>query len=182
MNLRDWLRREPKPHALRVDGQPVQLSSGRWRWADAERSIIALGGSKLEAVDAAGTVLRATLLEGNLEPDVEPQSSPSTSSPGSPRTELAELANIIGAAYRDAYAGANVQTEQAHRRLCEVTQLVCERLTGVEAAYQRTIEDRAADTLAMAGQGEDRLTESLLGGLLSQAKPPVKANGKTAAP
>jgi hypothetical protein len=169
-----------------VDGQAVQLSSGRWRWADAERSIVALGGSKLEAVDASGAVLRATLLEGDagVEELAAPSSSSSSSSSSSTaRSELAELANIIGGAYRDAYAGANLQTEQAHKRLCEVTQLVCERLTGVEAAYQRTIEERAADTLAMAAGGEDRLTESLLGGLLTQAKPLAKsANGKPVTP
>jgi hypothetical protein len=63
MNLRAWLRRAPKPAQLRCDGQLIPVPSAGNQWAQLEETILALGATRVEALDASGAILRATQLE-----------------------------------------------------------------------------------------------------------------------
>lgn len=67
-DLRSWLRRTPRPRKLRMettDGQQkvIDLGSKRLRWSAVEESVRAAGAITVEALDAAGEVLRAVRLE-----------------------------------------------------------------------------------------------------------------------
>lgn len=67
-DLRSWLRRTPRPRKLRMettDGQQktLDLGSKRLRWNAVEESVRAAGAITVEALDAAGEVLRAVRLE-----------------------------------------------------------------------------------------------------------------------
>jgi len=65
MNLSAWLRKTPQPHFVRLDGdKKIEVPHGKGsKWRDVIRTIEALGGSKVEALDAQGSIIRATQLD-----------------------------------------------------------------------------------------------------------------------
>lgn len=172
MNLRRWLRRDPRPHAIRCDGaQVVPVPTVGQVWAQLEETLTALAPSKLEALDSAGAVLRAVVLETDDAP-----SSATSSSPSSSGTELATIARIIADAHD---AGARRHAEAYGLAFSENTKLVgllAQRLAGLETAWQKAMAQVAqaqADAAAAASSGDDATSAitAMLGGMM-QAPPP----------
>lgn len=168
MNLRDWLRRAPKPVSFTLDGKPVAIaSSGRNMWADTEKTILAMGGTKLQALDAAGTVIRACELDAQ---DIEDEDKRKSGS----KTEIVLLAEIVAGAYKDAFAVEHRKSEEAHAKLSSLAQMAFDAFAAIWA-------QRVQELQAKAEGDEDGMTEKLLTGMLDGSlkveKP--KPNGAT---
>lgn len=179
MNLRDWMRKAPKPAALRLDGKPIALVPGRQQWAEAEKTIAAVGGTRLECIDAAGAVLRAVELD-KVDEEEDDAKKPAKLS------EVAQIAGIIAGAYKDAYASANAKSEQSDQKLRDIAQMAFDAFAKMFADRVKEIEERAA----AGDDDDDKLTGKLLGGMLDgslkvhkdDAPAEAKPNGTPPAP
>lgn len=141
--LRRWLRRHPQPARLRVDGRDVAVASGANQWAVTEESVLALNPSRVEALDANGVMLRATVLDGSSDTD---DAKPAAAAPES---ELAMLARLIGEAHD---AGARRHAEAYALAFAENTRLVqilANRLGSLETSWQKAMQ-HAANAQAQA--------------------------------
>lgn len=156
MSLRAWIRRAPRPTTIRIDGSqlvPVP-TSGQWA-AQLEETLSALGGSKLEALDDTGRVLRAVAL---ADDDV-PSSTSSTSSTSANGSELAVVARLLADAH-DAGARRHADAYQlAFSENTKLVQLLATRLSGLESAWQKAMAQLAqaqadAAQAAVADQGD----------------------------
>lgn len=65
--LGQWLREEPQPDSLIADGKPIAIGRGGAKWRNLVRTIETLGATQIEALDRAGTVLRAVTIEDEEE-------------------------------------------------------------------------------------------------------------------
>lgn len=175
MNLRDWMRRSPKPATLRLDGKAVALTPGRNQWADAERTVHALGGSKLEALDAAGVVLRACTLDGAA--DDEEDAKPTRTNDG----EAARLA-VIAQAYKDAFMLGSAREQAFGEKLLQLATMAFERLSAIEVVWQQTLANRAAEIEARGEAADGDLTDKLFSGMIDGTLNVQKPNGKPPAP
>lgn len=141
--LRRWLRRHPQPARLRVDARDVAVASGANQWAVTEESVLALNPSRVEALDANGVMLRATVLDGSADADdAKPVAA-------APESELAMLARLIGEAHD---AGARRHAEAYALAFAENTRLVqilANRLGSLETSWQKAMQ-HAANAQAQA--------------------------------
>ena len=139
MNLRRWLRREPRPHHFRADGRDVALPATGNVWAQLEETIVSLSPSKLEAVAADGSLLRAVDLAGDDDQAAQLVPAPTTERAG----ELASIARMISEAH-DAGARRHAQAyELAFARHTELVAILAQRLSGLESAWQRAMQQMA---------------------------------------
>lgn len=172
MNIRAWLRKQPQPFKLRVDSKDVALPEGKWKWADAERTIGAMNGSKVECLDNAGGVLRACVLgdDGETE-DTKAASSPKES-------ELVLIARELRIAADEASQRHEAAYRYAFDAIVSMFTAQSGRLASLETAWQKMV------LAAAAPQGEDAgLLETLLGGVVQgraerAAEAAAASNGK----
>ena len=185
MNLKSWLRRVPQPHSLRLDDKKVlRISEGKNKWRDILDAVALEQPGKVEALDTDGNVIRVTQL---ADPDDKPGEEPGGPKP---KSELAELGALIAGAYRAGAEQHAAAFQMAFTENTKLVQVLAERLGGLEKAWQSTLEQRAAELGANAGEGGiDGLMSGPLGPLLQafmmkqmtngEAKPTVaKTNGK----
>ncbi len=187
MNIHSWLRRVPHPSTIRCDGKKSLLvGQGKNRWRDCINSIEALQPGMIEALDAEGNVIRVCHLNDDGPADA---TGLQDGAPVVPATEKeAELATIARIILEATDRGAERHAEAyrlAFEKHTELVSLLAHRLTAVESAWQKTLEDRARD-MANAGGSDDQLAELMthLPMLLPHLKKmlggsaPAKPNGK----
>lgn len=140
MNLRRWLRRDPRPARFRVDGRDVAIPSSGNVWADLESTILALGGTRIEAIAADGALIRAT----ELESDADGEPVVTAPAPGQhAASDIAIFARLISEAH-DAGAKRHAQAyELAFARHTELVAILAQRLSGLETAWQKAMNQLA---------------------------------------
>lgn len=149
-SLRRWLRRQPHPARLRVDGRDVAIATGAKMWLVTEESVLALNPSRVEAIDANGVMLRALILD--RDDDAEEDDDAEKDKGG---TDLVQLARLIAEAHD---AGARRHAEAYSLAFSENTKLVhilAQRLGGLETAWQKAMQQSAqanANALALAAE------------------------------
>lgn len=91
--LRRWLKQNPQPTSIRVDEKhSMRVPTHASRWSETEKSIIAGGYTKLEAMGPNGELLRALNLDTG-DPEEKPVQKEDW-----PDSEEAQLAQVITAA------------------------------------------------------------------------------------
>lgn len=175
MNVRSWLRRVPQPSSLRCDGKKtIQVGQGKNKWRDAVQTLEALQPSLVEALNEDGAVIRVAHLN-----DDDDQGDAKAPLPSEGQSEQAQLAALILEAtdrgaqrHADAYA-------LAFGKMTDLVGILANRLQGLEVAWQKTLEARAADLAAAApaDQAEAGIAGLLASVVASQASPPAP-NGK----
>lgn len=153
INLRAWLLRLPHPTSIRLDGKTkVVIGDGKSRWKDALEVIADAQAGKVEALNEAGDVLRVTRLEYNGDGNAA-GSDAAEDGKKAPRGAitsdvLIELARLLNEAH-DAGAARAASAYQANLGFqTQMTQVLTDRLTGLENAWQETLEERAAELRA----------------------------------
>lgn len=183
MNVYAWIRRVPQPAKLRVDGKKtIAVTNGKGRWKDAFDAVMAEEPSKLEALNDAGDVLRTCALEGD---DQDDEKKPAAKE-GRSSSELVELATQIATIVMEAGdKGAQRHAEAFQTgfdHLSGLVQMLCERLSGVEAAWQQTLSVLAEVKANGGGEGEQdvagQAVAQLIGNALSRPAPRVVKGGK----
>ena len=155
INLKSWLRRKPEPACVRIDGKKtVMIGDGPARWREALQTFDALRPTLLEALNDAGAVLRVTRIEPDEDEDEDedtggtaptmplPVAAPATAS-GTPLSELTQLAALImEAGDRGALRHAEAYS-LAFAKQTEILQIVADRMTATETAWQQTLANQA---------------------------------------
>jgi hypothetical protein len=184
-NLIKWLKKMPQPAAILCDQQRVEVPRVHSPWREVAQTVLAIGPSKITAIAADGSVLRAQTLDSD-EDEGGGQESVSHSLP-----DLQVFARLISDAYT---SGANAQRD-AYRSIFEentkLVKLLADRLGALEVAWQRSLQSNAqllqrvaeanARTLeaeAGGGDGDDGPLAALASGFLAAAQGgavPIKA-------
>jgi len=179
MNLRRWLRRDPKPASLRADGRTITVPTSGNVWADLESTITSIGPAKLEAIAADGSLLRAIDLESTEE---NAPIADNGQQRAANHSELAAIARMISDAH-DAGARRHAQAyEVAFARHTELVAILAQRLSGLETAWQRAMQQlaQAQADVAMAqasGQDSSDPAGTAIAAMMSTALPAM-LNGK----
>lgn len=95
--FRRWLKETPQPAALRIDEnekKTIKVSKQRSCWSEAEKSVLAMDATLVEALDNQGNILRAFRLKDESESQPDKPAQAETW----PSTELAQMAQIFTAA------------------------------------------------------------------------------------
>jgi len=149
INLRAWLLRVPHPASIRLDGKTkVVIGDGKSRWKDALEVIADAQAGKVECLDEHGDVLRVTRLDYADQGDAADENGKKAPRGAITSDVLIELARLLneahdaGAARATAAFSANLHFQQ------QMTQVLTDRLTGLENAWQDTLENRAAELRA----------------------------------
>lgn len=180
--LRAWLRRQPHPNRLRVDGRDVAIATGSNHWAKTEETVLAMDPSKVEALDSTGGILRVTTLRDDDELEEE-RAKPQEES------EVVQIARLLNEAHD---AGARRHADAYKAAFEENTNLVrilAERLGGLEAAWQQAMQQSAqaqADAILAAAKGSEdedaagaAIKSLLAGALVKQTLGGAKATNGT---
>lgn len=182
VNLRSWLRRNPQPASVRVDGRSIPMGTGARRWADVEATILAVGGSSLEALDASGQLLRATQLDGECADTSATPGQPRASAPVSTLDQgalLGQFAQLLSAAYQQGASATRESYALAFTENTNLVKLLANRLGSLEVAWQRAMTQTAQLQAEVAqGSSSDDSVLSLLGPALAAAQ---SVNGKRTA-
>ena len=171
-----FLRKKPKPATIVIDGADRVACASGGRWIAAVRDVLdSRDWTRIEALDADGAVLRGIDAVVDTDtPDVEPATVALDSSQIVQIATLLERAADRGAArHAEAYA-------VAFDRYGDLVQMLAERLTGVENAWNRAMSERAnllADAPAKT-PNEDNTLGSMVAGLV----PNMTANKCNGAP
>lgn len=157
MNVRAWLRKNPQPSRMRVDGKDVALPDGKHRWAEAERTLATLQAQKVEALDANGVVLRACdLAEDGEASDAEKEKPPNGMCPHC-GMNLVFIARELRLASDESSARHEAGYRYAFDAISAMFTEQSRRLAGLETAWQKLV------LAAGAPSGDD---ESVMGALL----------------
>jgi hypothetical protein len=182
--LRRWLRRQPHPTRLRVDGRDVAIATGAQMWVVTEESVRALNPSRVEAIDGNGVMLRALMLDRDEDDQDEKQEKGGGS-------DLVQLARLLAEAHD---SGARRHAEAYALAFSENTKLVsilAARLGGLETAWQKAMQQSAnaqAQALMTQAQlegvaaGDDPAGQAIGAMLASALANGAKANGAPKAP
>lgn len=152
INLRSWLRRRPEPACVRLDGKKtVVIGDGPSRWREALATLDALRPTLIEALNDAGAVLRVTRIEPDEDETEEaddggtPPTIPVAASAVGPSSleQLTQLAALImEAGDRGALRHAEAYS-LAFAKQTEILQIVADRMTATETAWQTTLQNQA---------------------------------------
>lgn len=176
-DLRNWLRRTPKPELLRLrmaDGEErmVTLTGGRTRWTVAEESVRTSGASLVEALDAKKQILRSHVLE-NEDLD-ELDADKATGAAYDPKRDAAllsrdrrEIASILdaqGKRQNEAYSLGSEAAGKSSDKLLELVDtlttnlsLAINNLHAMSVNYANVVSANAQNGDAQQGQGEGAL-------------------------
>jgi hypothetical protein len=167
--LRSWLRRQPVPVALRLDGKQKLLigANSHTKWKDAQAALEEYAPRMIEALDDAGNVLRVRVVEQDDEP-VDDSSAASAARMANENRDI-QLANVIMEAgdrgarrHGEAYA-------LAFEKMYGLVEVLSQRLGGLETAWQETLNQRAEDLVARAAENPDGADANLIGKVLELA-------------
>lgn len=169
-SLRRWLRRHPQPVRLRVDGKDVAIASGANQWSTTEESIRALGGNRIEALDANGTCLRATTLGTTGAPPSDDDDDDRSSDRGRFReSDLVTMSRLLAESYQSGARQHAEAYEKGFSALLGLVGMVTNRLTALETAWQKSMHATAraqADLLIAQAEASAGGEEGGLGQLL----------------
>lgn len=156
--LHTWLRRNPQPAKLRLDGRLIIAVSpdGKSRWADCIESIGAAGATKVEALNEAGETLRTTRVDVDESLDLEEAAAKRARDAEQDKqgqfvqiARLIQEANDAGAArHADAYS-------LAFDKMVGMVQILSDRMAGLESAWQGTLESRAVELQNATPEAEE---------------------------
>lgn len=136
-SLRRWLRRQPHPAKLRVDGREVAVATGSNQWAATEETVLALNPSKVEALDANGVMLRAmTVGDRDDDDDSDKPRAPVIS-------ELAQLAQLLNDSADKAAQRHAAAYELAFTKMVGLLEMGFQRLGSLEGAWQKAMHQTA---------------------------------------
>jgi hypothetical protein len=168
MNLRSWMRRNPPATHLRFDQKKIlELGKGKTKWADAERAVESYQPKLIECLNAEGHVLRVTQVEAPEE-EHEEEKVPLNEK----TSELVQVARIIAESNDKAVARHEAFARMAFEKNFELVQVLSDRMSGLEAAWQQSIALREAqvdEAQANASEEEADPTTSVLGNLIQLA-------------
>jgi hypothetical protein len=202
VDLRSWLRRLPKPHALRIRTRddeeriiPVNVET-KTKWQDVEGTIRAAGAMSLEALDKAGHIIRAMKLseqEAEAGSDDEARGRYDEKLLSRDRREVAQILDAQGRRIEAAYlAGAEAASKSADKLLELVETLmvnVTSSITNMQTLatnYANVVSAVASATEPSEGGDTNNGLLQLLAGML-QARanlppgPPVAPPAKNGA-
>lgn len=167
-NLVKWLKKMPQPVALLCDQQRVEVPRTHSPWREVAQTVLAIGPSKVTAIAADGSVLRAQSLdsdedEGGSRADM-PQALP----------DLQVFARLISDAYT---SGANAQKD-AYKSIFEentkLVKLLADRLGALEVAWQRSMQS-TAQLMQKVAEANARALEAEAGGSGEREDDPLAA-------
>lgn len=182
--LHSWLRRVPVPMALRLDGKKTVIvgTNPKQRWKETIQTLEQLDPEQIEALDADGHVLRVYTVPSN---GVAGEDGKEDGKPRAASTHRdVELANIIlEATDRGARRHAEAYS-LAFEKLTYLVQILAERLSGLENAWQSTLNARAEELINAGtnGDGDNAVMGAMLQLALAKknaAPSTAKTNGKT---
>jgi hypothetical protein len=164
VNLSSWVRRVPIPDKLRLDGKHLfKVGNGPKKWREALDYIESVHPSQVECLNAEGEVTRTTKVDfGETEDESDEKKSK-----GSSRD--IELANIIMEA---GDRGARRHAEAygvAFTKMTDLVGIIAERLTGIENAWQETLENRAAALQSTEEPESQDTAGAMVGQLINMA-------------
>lgn len=157
MPLRRWLRRTPQPAKLRLDGTEISVPKGGNKWQVAADSVVALGGERLEALDATGAVLRVLAL-GDDDDTSTVAPAPIASHHQQPLSDVVLLARLLAEA---SDAGARRHAEAyslAFTKMAGLVETFASRLSLLENAWQKAMTTAAraqADAILAQAQPDE---------------------------
>ena len=173
--LRRWLKETPQPSALRLDENEkkvIRIARSQARcWSDAEKSVLALDATIVEALDHQGNVIRAFRLKDD-DAEKEP---PKPQQEAWPEHEQAQLAVIITAACDRAASRHEAAYRMSFDKLASMYEAQTLRLeealaraATAEARLERERRQWMEAVNRSAGQSGDEETGlgQLVGGLL----------------
>jgi hypothetical protein len=158
-SLRRWLSKVPQPthvRAVMVDGDEktiaVDVTDSRSKWRTVEEAILALGPERVIAVNAAGDVLRAIELETDEKTD--PSADVEERRENARERRTADIIDRIAMRQNEAFKlGAESTADalgQAHVKLVELVDILCQRLVGLETMTQKMLfEEKSGDSTEM---------------------------------
>jgi hypothetical protein len=131
-----------------------------------------MGATRLEALAADGSTLRATILD-----DDAPETASSAPSSGG-ASDLQTFAKLLSDAYLTGANATKASYELAFTENTKLVGLLASRLGALEVAWQKSMQSTASLQAALAQAGEsggesDGVFQALMAGMM---------NGKTAAP
>lgn len=174
INLRAWLLRLPHPTSIRLDGKTkVVIGDGKSRWKDALEVIADAQAGKVEALNESGDVLRVTRLEypeTTASDDDEPKKAPRGTSSLDVGTVI-EIARLLNEAHEAGAARVGKAYQANLEFQTTMTQVLTDRLTGVENAWQETLEERAEQlrNAVPEGEGTDDTAGRMIAHVVSMA-------------
>lgn len=195
-DLRRWLRRQPHPVKLRVDGRDVAIAQGPKMWVVTEDTVKAMNPSRVEAIGPDGVCLRALILDGGDDDDGESKAETQRRVElESADARLLEMSRLLAEAHD---AGARRHAEAyalAFDKMTGLVEILATRLGGLENAWQSAMKANAraqADAIAAAAAAEaaahgdndpasTAIATMLAQGLMAQARG-APANGTNGAP
>lgn len=174
-SFRRFLKEVPQPAALRLDEndkKTIKISKQRSCWSEAEKTVLAMDATIVEALDGQGNMLRAfRLKEDAAEPEKPPQAE---TWPNAPEAQMAQIitaacdraASRHEAAYRMSFERLSAMFEATVSRMEDAMQ----RAAAAEARLERERRQWLEAQLKAAGapdDGEDTTFNGLLGALVS---------------
>ena len=165
MMIRKWLQRNDAKtvRCLTPTGEKtiVVHPTNPKRWADAERAIHTLEATRIEALDAAGTVVAAVALEveGAAEEEVPADDK---------MAQLTQLAKIISDAHDKGALRAKESLIEGHQALIQIVAILTERTAQLEKAWTSTLNYMAKNAMANMGDESDA-TEATMKAMMELA-------------
>lgn len=194
--LRSWMRRTPQPVRIVADGKTIEIGQGPKKWADAEETVFSLGATRIEAIGANGSVLRAATFDAGDDSDpttAEPSKGPTLAGVklgelgdlGQLALILSQVADSAAKRHEESYRLAFGEMRLTMGEMRLMFSHVLERQTAVEQAWQMALNQIAELKLAMAeaaGQQEESALTMLAAAAMPQlgAAQQGKANGHKA--
>jgi hypothetical protein len=167
-NLVKWLKKMPQPVAILCDQQRVEVPRVHSPWREVAQTVLAIGPSKITALAADGSVLRAQTLDADEDEgdgrEAMPQAMP----------DLQVFARLISDAYT---SGANAQRD-AYRSIFEentkLVKLLADRLGSLEVAWQHAMQSHA-QLMQDVAAANARAMEAEAGGGDDEGQDPLSA-------
>jgi hypothetical protein len=162
MHVRSWIRRNPQPAAVRLDGVKVVpiAATGATRWADVMSVITSTDPARIEALDASGQVLRACDLHDQADEDA------AAAAPATERmTELVLLGQELRKAADESAARHEAFVRYAFETMASITSSVVNRSASIENAYMKLLEAHAERM--QSAPGEDAAMMQIMGPALA---------------
>lgn len=163
-NLIKWLKKMPRPVAILCDQQRVEIPHGHSPWREVAQTVLTIGPSKISALAADGSVLRAQSLDsddeegGGQEPQTPAQS------------DLQMFAKLLA----EAHASSNNAYKSIFEETTKVITLLSGRLGALEVAWQGTLQNHAV-LIQQVGEANARALEAEAGAGSNEGDDPLTA-------
>jgi hypothetical protein len=157
-DLRSWLRRAPKPKKLRIktgDGEErvIELGKGRYLWNEVENTVRTAEAVSVECLDAEGTILRATRLSGDDDPeDFEGSKDEGAKNLSKAMREQAAMLDAYGRRMNEAFARGAAAASESQDKLVALVEVLTQHLTlaitnlhNISTNYAQVVAQQSSD-------------------------------------